>query len=861
MASSSSSSVPPTSTTSTEDTTRDVIYKLLLAKLMEAQSSSLGGGAAASTTLQQPPVPPVAAAAADPNNGYQHGGGALGALSTSMAPPTSLLSQLNSQQQHAAMVGGGGSGLSPPSTSASSALFPSSSSIYGGIGGGGMTTPTKENRIGQKRSSPYSESRTPPAAPPLSAAAAAGAAPFTSPLAATSPTSVGSCSSNGGGVNGSSSSLPNFLLVKITDLTTVDTLQNLLASHGFTETRLVLANGEQPLPVPTGASVAALQQDQLQQQPLSPPAATASMTLASYGGHEMLMDVDQDPILNDHHHQLQLLQNQQQPGSRRDSMLRLHNVPDVAATEEVKDDDEYDENVEVVEESSLTIGLPSSSTPYAQMSPPLNGNEPPTDIQVAEVRHRSVSRSDGVDNEDVYVKCRLCENRIMNTRLSNLTNHVRRHAKLKQFQCSHCNYEHNEIFKVRTHMSRAHGDTHSAPLDRRSPEMERQWEALMHACFPRNSLLHPQLNGKDHGLHSSASFSHPSSSNGESSLFSGRASYSPGSSLVASKAAMHAARGRYSPAHTASPPGMYTCSSCKESIAEDSLQSHIREEHSSLLAMMSFYICRECGFKSSQKDKVRLHAVNSHDVTDVMSIPVESRPSLALQKLFPEKRVVTNEECDAAHVGHDHHRVEDEDEEGETTNANGGMHHNFTCRMCARTLNSSQGALIHAKKHYPTRQFHCTLCLYQAVDEAKVRAHLLTKHMSIDLPINVADAPMQRGWKETMESCFPELANATGIGLIGTMYDDIGEDCESDTKRRKLERAAAAQAAAARLSDASRSSGTDGIDADADGDADADADVDGVDSSHIPPCSISPSTTCHIVKATEAEEEEEIDVV
>ena len=38
-------------------------------------------------------------------------------------------------------------------------------------------------------------------------------------------------------------------------------------------------------------------------------------------------------------------------------------------------------------------------------------------------------------------------------RLSNLTNHVRRHAKLKQFQCVHCNYEHNEIFKVRAFLS------------------------------------------------------------------------------------------------------------------------------------------------------------------------------------------------------------------------------------------------------------------------------------------------------------------------------------------------------------------------------------------------------------------------
>lgn len=40
----------------------------------------------------------------------------------------------------------------------------------------------------------------------------------------------------------------------------------------------------------------------------------------------------------------------------------------------------------------------------------------------------------------------------------------------------------------------------------------------------------------------------------------------------------------------------------------------------------------------SPQDRVRQHAGNTHDVIDIMQIPVESRPSLALQKLFPEKR-------------------------------------------------------------------------------------------------------------------------------------------------------------------------------------------------------------------------------
>lgn len=47
-----------------------------------------------------------------------------------------------------------------------------------------------------------------------------------------------------------------------------------------------------------------------------------------------------------------------------------------------------------------------------------------------------------------YANCQLCNNRIMSSRLSNLTNHVRRHAALKQYQCAHCSYSHNEMAKV-----------------------------------------------------------------------------------------------------------------------------------------------------------------------------------------------------------------------------------------------------------------------------------------------------------------------------------------------------------------------------------------------------------------------------
>lgn len=52
------------------------------------------------------------------------------------------------------------------------------------------------------------------------------------------------------------------------------------------------------------------------------------------------------------------------------------------------------------------------------------------------------------DDPSLYAVCQLCQNKIMSSRLSNLTNHVRRHASLKQFQCVYCVYTHNEMAKV-----------------------------------------------------------------------------------------------------------------------------------------------------------------------------------------------------------------------------------------------------------------------------------------------------------------------------------------------------------------------------------------------------------------------------
>lgn len=82
--------------------------------------------------------------------------------------------------------------------------------------------------------------------------------------------------------------------------------------------------------------------------------------------------------------------------------------------------------------SIVSSPLPSSTKSYFQIYRKDYKN-PPTPLPA---------------DDGTHVLCHLCDNRIMCTRLSNLTNHVRRHSAAKQYQCAHCTYQHNEQAKV-----------------------------------------------------------------------------------------------------------------------------------------------------------------------------------------------------------------------------------------------------------------------------------------------------------------------------------------------------------------------------------------------------------------------------
>lgn len=117
--------------------------------------------------------------------------------------------------------------------------------------------------------------------------------------------------------------------------------------------------------------------------------------------------------------------------------------------------------------AASTNGLSSVLQQPPPSQSPHNGSPSSTSATNTQLRQRG-SRAQ-TDDPSVYAHCRLCQNKIMASRLSNLTNHVRRHASLKQFQCNeftlsfllrsdvcsffslagnYCDYTHNEMAKV-----------------------------------------------------------------------------------------------------------------------------------------------------------------------------------------------------------------------------------------------------------------------------------------------------------------------------------------------------------------------------------------------------------------------------
>lgn len=117
----------------------------------------------------------------------------------------------------------------------------------------------------------------------------------------------------------------------------------------------------------------------------------------------------------------------------------------------ISDSNEAIENSVILsnEDESRSSPAASSSTPPTFINTTTTNSSTTIPSPIPFVARPRGSRATTSNDPTLYAICQLCQNKIMSSRLSNLTNHVRRHASLKQFQCVYCIYTHNEMAKVR----------------------------------------------------------------------------------------------------------------------------------------------------------------------------------------------------------------------------------------------------------------------------------------------------------------------------------------------------------------------------------------------------------------------------
>ncbi|CAB3404603.1 unnamed protein product [Caenorhabditis bovis] len=217
------------------------------------------------------------------------------------------------------------------------------------------------------------------------------------------------------------------------------------------------------------------------------------------------------------------------------------------------------------------------------------------------------------------VTCKLCESRIMATRYSNLSNHVRRHATLKQYQCPLCPYQNNEQAKVRLHMQNQHMDTTATIIDKFSAEMQEMWERLMDECFPNHQEI--LQTAKETRRHNETSR---------------EASMQPEMSVDMDAANM---------TYTTREVCIYRCIECsavvpcmsgQEVVKNNPLEAHLRADHSNDCYP---YMCDECGYQNAEQWKIRWHISLRHTNNAAECTVSQSKSpmcSLFIKKYFTE---------------------------------------------------------------------------------------------------------------------------------------------------------------------------------------------------------------------------------
>ncbi|EJD75776.1 hypothetical protein LOAG_17140 [Loa loa] len=336
------------------------------------------------------------------------------------------------------------------------------------------------------------------------------------------------------------------------------------------------------------------------------------------------------------------------------------------------------------------------------------------------------SRAIANDDPSLYAICQLCQNKIMSSRLSNLTNHVRRHASLKQFQCVYCIYTHNEMAKVRLHMQHNHKDHVSQPLDALTPEMQNQWDLLMDQCFPGYSKFSTFKGGEN--------------DRSADLMLTGLNDLS------------------------------YACIECGERVSAEALIEHLDKVHRTECIP---YCCEECGYQNADQWKVRLHITLKHSeiAADVNVEVLEPGSNLVmfLHKYFPD--TPADEEENKMLTQFQSLAPKEERNSMSPINFNGyvtsivevnndtGNH--VRCELCQKMMpnyRSLSSLMNHAKRHYHLKQYQCSECSYTSSEAAHVRTHMALKHPHVGAkPIDNNCEMLQNAWIDVMRKCFPGL--------------------------------------------------------------------------------------------------------
>lgn len=400
------------------------------------------------------------------------------------------------------------------------------------------------------------------------------------------------------------------------------------------------------------------------------------------------------------------------------STLAMRELNEFVSGAQERDAQEESGLIIVDDNCSPLSPAPSSSTPVNATTP-----NPAIPSPIPFVARPRGSRATTSDDPALYAICQLCQNKIMSSRLSNLTNHVRRHASLKQFQCVYCIYTHNEMAKVRLHMQHNHKDHLSQPLDALTPEMQSQWDSLMEQCFPGYSKANSE-----------------NSNSGELEVACRKEEIT-----------------------------LFACIECGQRVASNVLTEHLDKNHRNDCVP---YSCEDCGYRNADQWKVRLHITLKHSEkaaeVNVEVLEAGSNLEVFLHKYFPE--VPADEEETRMLLQFQNLAPKEEPRSSspavcdnsraqstESDIANGQIR----CELCQKQMpnNRSLSSLMnHAKRHYHLKQYQCSECVYTSSEAAHVRTHMAIKHPQVGAkPIDNNSETLQSAWIEVMRKCFPVL--------------------------------------------------------------------------------------------------------